>query len=147
MVINRILLICSANICRSPMAEAVFRQLAGLRRVPLAVSSAGIHALVGQGIAADAQAALQRRGLDLAAHRARQLDQAMLREADLVLVMETEQRAALRALSPTHAGKVLLLGHWSGAEVQDPFRCGIDAFERALDLIEQSVGPWLERLA
>ncbi len=66
----------------------------------------------------------RRFGLDLSAHRSRALDETALAEADLVLVMEAAQAAALRARAPTAAGRTFLLGDFLDRGpfgITDPF--------------------------
>jgi protein-tyrosine phosphatase len=70
----------------------------------------------------------------------------MLLWADLVLVMEEGHRAELRRLAPSSAGKVFLLGHWIGAEIPDPYMQELSVFEGTLELIDQSITGWIDRL-
>src|SRR5690606_32586263 len=96
MTMNRILLVCIGNICRSPVAEALLQQAFPDKTV----SSAGLAALVGHPADDTAQDIATRYGLDLSGHRARQITQAMCREADLILVMESSQQRELSARYP-----------------------------------------------
>ncbi|MBK1633626.1 hypothetical protein CKO31_23345 [Thiohalocapsa halophila] len=145
-MINRILLLCTANICRSPMAEAVFHRATGGQRRAPEIRSAGVHALVGHPVAEDAQQVLEGRGLDMSEHRATQLTPEMLAWADLVLIMEEAQRSAVRAIGSAYVGKVMRLGHWADSEITDPYLQGLDACEQTLQLIEASVAGWAGRL-
>ena len=110
------------------------------------VVSAGIDALEGQGADASVLGMMSERGIDLAPHRARQLTQDHLRQADLVLVMETHQREAILDLDPTARGKTFLLGHWINAEIPDPYRRGDDAHRSTIELILAASKPWLDKL-
>ena len=96
----RILTVCSGNICRSPMAEQLLR--AGLASVDgITVGSAGTIALVGEGMPHEAQTLSTRFGAaDAAAHVSRQLDEQLIRDADLVLGMSREHRRAVVELVP-----------------------------------------------
>ncbi len=85
-------------------------------------------------------------GLDLSAHESRVITPELIRWANLVLVMEQAQRRHLLELAPTAAGKVYLLGHWSGGEIADPYGRGRDAGETAYNQIEAAVDAWLARL-
>jgi protein-tyrosine phosphatase len=136
---ERILVVCVGNICRSPMAEVVLaRELAaaGLRST---VQSAGISALVDRPADPIAVELMAARGLDLSAHRARQLTPELLRGTELVLVMEAGHQRAVESLSPTARGKVLRLGKWGNFDVPDPYRRPREEFERALALIDRGV--------
>ncbi len=103
------------------------------------VASAGIAALAGRPAEPRAVALLAERGVDLSAHRARQLTPEMIADADLVVVMEQAQQHELERLSPAARGRVHRLGRFGGFDVEDPFRQQRDAFERALALIERGL--------
>ncbi|WP_460501189.1 low molecular weight protein-tyrosine-phosphatase [Dyella jejuensis] len=138
-------MICIGNICRSPMAEFLFRQQ--LTHRDIHVSSAGLGALVGRPMDVHAMEIMKEHGIDAAGHRARQLEPKMLREADLVLAMERDHLAATARLAPEVSGKLFLLDKWHDAsDVPDPYRRPRQAFEHAYALIERGVGSWLRYL-
>src|SRR5690242_16212066 len=127
-VFNNILVVCIGNVCRSPVAEFLFRRELGERDIR--VSSAGLGALVGRPIDENAAALLQDEGIDASEHRARQLDASMLRESDLVLVMERRQLNSVARLAPEASGKVFLFDKWhAGGDVPDPYRRSRSVFE------------------
>jgi protein-tyrosine phosphatase len=86
------------------------------------------------------------RGLDIAPHRARQLTPAMIRDADLILVMESGHKKAIEAEDATARGKVFRLGEWRDVDIDDPFQKPKTAYEDALVEIDASVADWVERL-
>lgn len=141
---NRILVICTGNICRSPMGEALLAQTLG---EGFTVESAGIGALVGHGADPTALELMSERGVDISAHRARQLDLAMVRDFELLLVMDQTHADWIHDRFPIARGRVHRFGHWRDLEVPDPYRRGRAAFEEALRLIEQGVEDWRARLA
>jgi protein-tyrosine phosphatase len=139
-VFDRILVVCVGNVCRSPMAEAVLaRRLAG-RGVRCRVESAGIAALVGCPADPIAQELMRARGVDISAHRARQLTKELIASSELVLVMDAGQQRAVEAMLPSARGRVHRLGRWGQFEIPDPYRRDRAAFERALALVERGVG-------
>jgi protein-tyrosine phosphatase len=153
----RILFVCMGNICRSPTAEAVMRRLVredGLEGA-VEVDSAGMGAWhAGDAPDARATAAAARRGTRLAGV-ARQVTEADLAGFDLILAMDRENLAELRALAPDDAtrSKIRLLrefdpGHAGGAalDVPDPYYGGPDGFDRVLDLVEAACRGLLDEL-
>lgn len=136
---DSILIVCVGNICRSPMAEALLRDALARAGRQVRVESAGLGALVDRPadpLAIECVAAL---GIDLTAHRARQLTPQMLRDFQLVLVMEAWQVKDVERLSPVARGKVYRLGHWGDFDIPDPYQRPRDAFERALARIQTGV--------
>jgi protein-tyrosine phosphatase len=130
-------MVCTGNICRSPMAEALLGHR--LQQRGLVVQSAGIAALVGRPADSTAVELMRERGLDLGAHRARQLTPALVRDFDLVLVMEAAQQVAIETADPGARGRVHRLGRIGGFDIPDPFRRGRASFESALALIERGI--------
>jgi low molecular weight protein-tyrosine phosphatase len=155
--VTRILMVCMGNICRSPTAEAVMRGL--VREAGLAgeieIDSAGIgdwHV----GYAPDARAteAAARRGVTLAGE-ARQVRPSDFADYDLLLAMDRDNFAELRALAPDAAAeeKVHMLREYdpeaAGApdlDVPDPYYGGARGFEIVLDQVEAACRGLLDAL-
>jgi protein-tyrosine phosphatase len=146
-VFKRILVVCVGNICRSPMAEALLSRALNRNAGGVEVRSAGLGALVGHPADEIARTLMQQRGVDISAHRARQLEPEMLRSADLVLVMEQAQKLELASVEPQVRGKLFLLGHWTGEEIPDPYQRGVEVFAEALGSIDRAVTAWVSRIA
>lgn len=143
---SRVCVICTGNICRSPMGEALLRARAGDKLSE--VYSAGIGALVGYGADATAVELMDEKGIDLSPHRAQQATAGVLSRADLVLAMDRSHLDWLHRQHPQLRGRSFLWLHWrDGAEVPDPYRRPRAAFEEALALIEQGTEDWLARIA
>ncbi len=144
-MIRHILVVCVGNICRSPMAEALLRhELRGQDGVT--VESAGLGALVGHPASEHSQELMSAMGIDISEHRARQIHPDMVRDADLVLVMEAGHKRAIDDADPTARGKVHRLGEWQDMDIDDPYRKPREAFENALADIQDGVRLWVEKL-
>lgn len=137
-----VLTICIGNICRSPMAEGLLKaELPSIR-----VFSAGIGALSGNSADALAQKLMSQRGIDIGGHIAQQINQGMCKEADLILVMDNEQRRYLETTYPFVRGKVFRIAESIKEDVPDPYKRGEAAFDEALRLIDAGVLAWVERV-
>ncbi len=100
-----ILVVCTGNICRSPMAEGFLQRLLAERRLRagIQVSSAGIAGQRGAEPMPEAVTAAEARGVDISQHVARRLDPADVRAADLVLTMTSGHRNRVRDMVPAAA--------------------------------------------
>lgn len=138
-----ILLICTANICRSPMAEAIFK--ARLGEVFKTIESAGVHADPRGGpVDARAAAALARHNYSLERRwRSRRAEPDALGKYDLVLAMETEHVDALRKkAAPEHHAKILLLTDFvpelAGQDIPDPYFGPVAGFDVVIGMLERA---------
>jgi protein-tyrosine phosphatase len=138
-------MVCMGNICRSPSAEGVLRarlEAAGLGHVQ--VDSAGTHDYhVGEPPDRRSQRHAARRGYDLSALRARQVERSDFERFDLILAMDEDNLDLLQTACPLPLRHKLmgLMAFAPGAafdHVPDPYYGGPEDFERVLDLIEQA---------
>lgn len=116
MVTEQLLVVCTANVCRSPLAaKALERALRGTSFAAAEVSSAGVRALEGEQMCPVSAEDLDAGDLPFAAtHRARQLTTELVRDAALVLTMEREQRSSAVQLAPGSQAKVFTLREAEG---------------------------------
>jgi protein-tyrosine phosphatase len=150
----RVLFVCTANLCRSPSAEAVFRhkvKTAGLGEL-VACASAGTHR-VGLGSLPDARAraTAQRRGYDMSRQRWRLIDKADFDRFDLIVAMDRHNLEALREICPPeNAERLRLLMEFArsheGLEIPDPYYGNAKGFELVLDMIEDACESLLEHV-
>lgn len=144
MSIESILTICTGNICRSPLAEALLRS----RYPSLRTASAGVGALVGNPADANAVVVAREHGLDVSSHVARQIDSKLVQSHELVLVMEQRQLDWIVRQFPQSRGRVFLAGHWSDdAEVPDPYRMPLEAFRESYSIMANYLEQWHEHLS
>jgi tRNA threonylcarbamoyl adenosine modification protein (Sua5/YciO/YrdC/YwlC family) len=117
-----ILLVCTGNTCRSAMAEGLARKMFSARGLgSIRVRSAGTCAMGGQPAAPWAQEVAQEEaGIDLSGHRARQLTQENLREADLILAMALSHARYIAGMGQQFARKTYLLTSFSSSHGGDP---------------------------
>lgn len=144
---NNILVLCTGNICRSPIVEAVIAN--GLASDPdKHVWSAGIGALVGRGAHSNSKTVSSANGVDLDSHIAQQLNTLMVDKADVILVMDDGHLSYMRAKYPQASGKTFLLGRWSGnAQVPDPIGKELPEFEKTWEIVQPLCQDWIKRLA
>lgn len=140
----KVLFVCLGNICRSPSAEAVFREIAAREAPELHIEvdsagTAGYH--VGDPPDARSQEAARRRGYDMSPLRARVVEPEDFERFDLILAMDRSNLAILQRRAPVFARERVQLflefAPDSGVtEVPDPYYGGASGFEEVLDLVE-----------
>ncbi len=148
-----VLVVCTANICRSPMGEGLLAHALAAQAAPLKnlrVLSAGVFAQEDALVSANSVAALKKVGLDIAGHRARQLTQPMLDEALLVLVM-TEAHKAMIELQAAPAPRELYLfrdfmAGTASREIADPYGGALKYYEQSRDEMVEAIPGILEHL-
>jgi protein-tyrosine phosphatase len=104
-----VLFVCTGNICRSPIAEALFRSRSRELGVPVSVGSAGSWAQRGNPATSNAIIAAREMGLEIEGHRARPLRAHLVRESDLVLGLAREHRDEVLELVPEAGPKTFTL--------------------------------------
>lgn len=148
---RNILIVCTGNTCRSPLAAALLRQKLATRGVQeIAVGSAGTGAWDGVPASEGAYLVGLEAGIDLSSHRSRLLTADLVGEADLILSMSRQHLARIAALGGE--GKGTLLGEYAGragndAEVSDPFGLDLDAYRATFAALDTLLDEVADRLA
>ncbi len=145
----RILVICTANICRSPVAAALLRDR--LRKRGLTdwtVGSAGTWAMEARPATRYSVDVMGRHGYNITDHRARMVEERHLREANLALTMEDGHAEALRAEFPAQAHKVFLLTEMIGRNynIPDPYGGPVEEYQRMYDNLVEVIDAGLDRI-
>lgn len=144
-------MVCTGNICRSPLAEALLRAELAKRGVDgVTVSSAGTGASDGTPASNGSYLVGLEHGLDLSGHRARGLTPAVVAESDIILTMSDHHKDQVE--DQGGVGRVCLLGEFAGlsghdAEVPDPYGADLDFYRATYDQLEGLIELAAERLA
>ncbi|EPM0607023.1 MULTISPECIES: protein tyrosine phosphatase [Klebsiella pneumoniae complex] len=140
---DSILIVCTGNICRSPIGERILRQLLPNKKI----DSAGTGALVGHDADVSACKIAGQQGISLDGHKGRQFTASLARQYELILVMEKSHIEEVGRIAPEVRGKTMLFGHWlHQREIPDPYRKSEEAFSSVYELIEQAGKCWAEKL-
>ncbi len=137
---KKILIVCTGNTCRSPMAEGILEKMAEERGLLLDVFSAGTAANEGDEAAEQAVEVLKEKEIDLSGHQAKPLNEEMIKEADLILVMTERHREAVRLLIPQAEEKIRLL------HMEDPFGQTVKVYRRCAEKLEKDLAGILSEL-
>ena len=117
----KVLIVCTGNLCRSPMASAVLHRVLSERGCAgIEVASAGTWGDPGHNATSEACAVAADRGMDLTPHRSRALDRGELNGADLVIAMTSVHLREIEALDPESARKTLLLKELTELSFDEP---------------------------
>lgn len=148
-----IVTVCTANICRSPMAAALLQHALLAQPEPLRslrVISAGVAARNGEPVSENSVLALRKVGLDVSQHRSRALTQKMLDEALAVLCMTESHRAMIlvqadRVPEHLHLFREFLPGA-GDREIGDPYGGPLKVYEAVRDEMVESIPSLVERI-
>jgi protein-tyrosine phosphatase len=138
------LLVCSGNTCRSPMAEAIAKQMVAtdrgiaaddLEAAGVRILSAGAFTTSGMPAAREAVDAMGKLGIDLSNHRSRVLTPELIREADVIYCMTDSHLEATLDMEPAATGKTMLLD--PHGDIEDPIGGNLTVYQRCAELLRR----------
>lgn len=148
----KILYVCTGNICRSPLGEAITRHQAERLHfpVPIEVASAGTHGYhVGEKPDPRSVAVALRRGVSTEGQHARKLSLNDFETFDLILAMDRSHLFHMMDMAPAHTHKKikLFMAHCCGTieDVPDPYYGHMEDFEEVFNMIERGVSNLLRK--
>ncbi len=147
-----VLVVCTGNTCRSPMAEVLLRRRLAqrfgctpeeLEDRGVLVMSAGIAAMAGGRAAAEAVTTMQERGLDLSRHESQPVSPRLAQYTDLILTMTSTHREALIHQWPNLADRTFTL--CDGGDIADPIGHPLEAYRLCADQIDEALAQFIGR--
>jgi protein-tyrosine phosphatase len=142
-----IVIVCTGNTCRSPMAEVLLRKLVAeqlgckleeVEQRGVLVSSAGVSASPGSGAAPEAISTMKQRGLDLTRHESQPLTEKLVRQADVIFALTGAHRQAIVRRWPEAETRTFLVQP-DNTDIEDPVGCPADVYEQCALQIEDAL--------
>ena len=146
---NSVLFICSANICRSPMAMGLLRSMVKDSSDQWEIESSGVWDMGDQQVAANTQLVLQERGIDLNDHTSCTVIGTMLSEFNLVLVMEDIHKEILKLAFPEYTDRIYMLSEMVEEfyDIFDPIGRSLADFEETALEMERILTEGFEKIS
>jgi len=142
-----VLVMCTGNVCRSPMAEALLRYYAEQKALEVEIFSRGLAAPVGRSPHPYAIEVSKANGVPIDPDkRAVAVSTVEMSIATVVLVMDSEHRRLVQQRFPTALGKTFLLGQWQNREIVDPINEPMTTFELVWKQCRDGALSWVDRL-
>jgi len=148
---KKILFVCTGNTCRSVMAQGLLKNMLrekGIENVK--VNSAGIAALPSYGIYGVLEKVLKEEGIEISNHKPNQITPQIVKDADLILVMERRHKEAILEMAPEVENRVFLLKEFAGEkenlDIPDPIGQPEEVYRKRLEEIKEYLLKILEKI-
>jgi protein-tyrosine-phosphatase len=161
-MIKTILFVCTGNTCRSAMAEGIFKKMLRERKEDnrrFNIISAGISALPGMSPTPEAISVMFEQGIDISQHKALQLQEYLVKKADLILVMSNEHKDYIQIKFPLTQNKVFLIKKYvlknglkniqnniKNYEIVDPIGKPVDFYKTIAKELKENLKKIIDRI-
>lgn len=144
-----VLFVCTANICRSPMAMGLLRSKIDSESSVWRIESAGVHAVEGMTASEFTQVVLEKRGIQIRYHLSQKVTRELLESFNLILVMETNHKDAIHAAYPDIRDRVFLMSEMVGGtyDIVDPIGRSLHDYEQTAHEMEKILDNGFSKIA
>ena len=150
---ERVLVVCTGNICRSPIGEQLLQQALPHKHIASAGVATERSGLNGHDIDNDAAQVARDSGMTLAPHQAQQLTSELVNNHDLILVMEQRHKEIISERYPQARGKLMRYGEWlarpeggTGKDIADPYKKSLESHQQVFNELKQASASWTQKL-
>jgi glycine hydroxymethyltransferase len=148
--IKKILVVCTGNMCRSPMAEGFLKKELS-REDGYEIISAGISAISGMAPTAEAVQAMREENIDISLYQSKPLSNELVKQADIILVMSGMHKDFIIKTMPDSESKVFLLNGFSGlceelSSIPDPVGQPLEVYRKVRDQIKMASKAVLNKI-
>lgn len=145
---ERIIFVCSGNICRSPLAAGMAREKLAQRDHQSVIISAGTLQIVGKPAAGNSVKAADEIGIDISSHRSQGLTRPLMERADHLVVMAPNHEEFIVKHAPGASGKIVRLWEFTDgySEIADPIGRSLDAFRHCREVLDEALDGWIDEL-